>query len=626
MPTPLLLPLALALAPALDVRIHWSDFDADGRTDALAVDPDGTVRLLHGRRDGSFAEVTTRLGLDEVSGVHTALWGDWSGDGKEDLVLVAYGAPTRFLAQAQGGSFVDATSALDVDELHALGARWVDLEEDGQLDLHLITFGGDRLFRNLGAGVFEELDLGTDAVDDEGGGVEAPGSLAMAMSWTASAGNTPPRNGGWASPMGLSLCPPGIDDASATGTCLPASSVPTLGALYPLGNDWFIDTLGNMGIGTTAPITRLDVNGTIRSRSGGFQFPDGSFQLTAQLMGATGATGAQGIQGDPGPQGIQGLPGPVGATGATGATGAPGAQGIQGIQGVPGPSGTSLWTDNVPLGSVWTSSKVGIGTSAPPEALYVIGNSRSTGNVLASYGTTTTPTFRFGSGAETSGLSSPVGNSVSILTSAQERVRVDSSGRVGIGTSGPQATLDVQVTGSAPTAIFRNYGSGSVMSGYAGGGLVFEVRQSGRVVTTALEITGGGDLVEAFDSNGECAPGTVVVIDPENPGELMPSTEPYDTKVAGAVSGANGVKHGVLLTQKDVLEGDTLVAMTGRVYVRCTIESGAIRPGDLLTSSSLAGHAMKAVDRERAGGAVLGKAMTALDKDTGLVLVLVNLQ
>ena len=35
---------------------------------------------------------------------------------------------------------------------------------------------------------------------------------------------------------------------------------------------------------------------------------------------------------------------------------------------------------------------------------------------------------------------------------------------------------------------------------------------------------------------------------------------------------------------------------------------------------------MRAVDRERANGAVLGKAMTTLDEGTGLVLVLVNLQ
>jgi hypothetical protein len=68
------------------------------------------------------------------------------------------------------------------------------------------------------------------------------------------------------------------------------------------------------------------------------------------------------------------------------------------------------------------------------------------------------------------------------------------------------------------------------------------------------------------------------------------------------------------------------VALSGRVYVRADASTDAIRPGDLLTTSSLRGHAMKATDHARAQGAVIGKAMSSLDRGTGLVLVLVALQ
>jgi hypothetical protein len=146
-------------------------------------------------------------------------------------------------------------------------------------------------------------------------------------------------------------------------------------------------------------------------------------------------------------------------------------------------------------------------------------------------------------------------------------------------------------------------------------------------VDGAITIRGGADIVESFESScGVLEPGTVVAIDPNRPGMLMCSASAYDTKVAGVVSGANGVNPGLLLGQDDLFSGDTKVAMTGRVYVKCTTEGGPVRPGDRLTTSSLDGHAMRVADDARAPGTVIGKAMSSLDDGTGLVLVLVNLQ
>jgi hypothetical protein len=150
----------------------------------------------------------------------------------------------------------------------------------------------------------------------------------------------------------------------------------------------------------------------------------------------------------------------------------------------------------------------------------------------------------------------------------------------------------------------------------------------GRLRSTIVEITGGSDLAERFDVSDlvEPEPGTLLVIDENYPGKLKSSSQPYDTKVAGVVSGAGGVQPGLTLHQAGVVEGDQIVAIAGRVYVKAEAFSGAIQPGDLLTTSSIRGHAMKAANHDRAYGAVIGKAMTSLDQGTGLVLVLVNLQ
>jgi len=79
--------------------------------------------------------------------------------------------------------------------------------------------------------------------------------------------------------------------------------------------------------------------------------------------------------------------------------------------------------------------------------------------------------------------------------------------------------------------------------------------------------------------------------------------------------------------QRDsVASGTHPVALTGRVYVRAEVSGGAIEPGDLLTTSAVPGHAMKASDYDRSRGATLGKAMSRLAEGRGLVLMLVQPQ
>jgi hypothetical protein len=119
----------------------------------------------------------------------------------------------------------------------------------------------------------------------------------------------------------------------------------------------------------------------------------------------------------------------------------------------------------------------------------------------------------------------------------------------------------------------------------------------------------------------------VVAIDPANPGWLRLAEKAYDRTVAGIVSGANGLNPGLIMTQQAKAAGGTSpVALSGRVYCWADASNGPIRPGDLLTTSEVPGHAMKVTDYPKAQGAILGKAMTSLETGHGLVLVLVTLQ
>ena len=69
-----------------------------------------------------------------------------------------------------------------------------------------------------------------------------------------------------------------------------------------------------------------------------------------------------------------------------------------------------------------------------------------------------------------------------------------------------------------------------------------------------------------------------------------------------------------------------LLALVGRVPAKADAVFGAIRVGDLLTTSPTPGHVMRCTDRLQCIGAVVGKALEPLDSGAGVILILVTLQ
>jgi hypothetical protein len=243
-----------------------------------------------------------------------------------------------------------------------------------------------------------------------------------------------------------------------------------------------------------------------------------------------------------------------------------------------------------------STGNVGIGTTTPSDELHVVGDTR---------------------------LDDTSGN-------MGVRLRGDGQGNGGqISLYDYDGTQTVKILGAMTSStggqiwLYKADGTPSLgLNGDSGG--------DSRVITDELEIRGGSDLSEQFDINGvkdAVKPGMLVSIDPKRLGKLQISNGAYDNKVAGIISGAGGIKPGMLMGQKgSAADGVYPVALTGRVYCWADASTGAIQAGDMLTTSSIPGHAMKATDRERSYGAVIGKAMSSLDEGRGLVFVLVNLQ
>jgi hypothetical protein len=284
-----------------------------------------------------------------------------------------------------------------------------------------------------------------------------------------------------------------------------------------------------------------------------------------------------------------------------------------------------------------TSGAVGIGTTSPTSRLTVSGNMEASGIIQAGGELRALANAAVTGTLNVSSTSRLLGNVGVGTSSPSVRLHADGGTDASLGgggffimgaTAGGNMVMDTNEimarnAGGAAT-LYLNHEGGDVQIGQGSGGTT-------RLITPILQITGGSDLSEGFEIAHDDItpqPGMVVVIDPANPGRLMPATSAYDKKVAGIISGAGGVNTGLVMGQSDsIADGRHPVALTGRVY--CFVDAGehAIEPGDLLTTSDTPGHAMKATDWSRAHGAVIGKAMTSLAQgEKGLVLVLVNLQ
>ncbi|WHZ26427.1 MAG: hypothetical protein OJF51_001222 [Nitrospira sp.] len=160
---------------------------------------------------------------------------------------------------------------------------------------------------------------------------------------------------------------------------------------------------------------------------------------------------------------------------------------------------------------------------------------------------------------------------------------------------------------------------------YGKGGRVAGFFEGDVEVTGDIRLT-NADCAEDFDiaETAIAEPGTVMVLNES--GALQPSQQAYDKRVAGVVSGAGDYKPGIVLDKKDSDHPRKPVALLGKVFCKVDATQNSIEVGDLLTTSTIPGHAMKVIDSTKALGTIIGKALRPFREGQGMIPILIALQ
>ena len=299
---------------------------------------------------------------------------------------------------------------------------------------------------------------------------------------------------------------------------------------------------------------------------------------------------------------LSGLPGPRGAEGP------PGAQGSRGPAGPPGPKGRDATLDGIDALTLGKGARMRLGLiNKGRPAISVINSSNkqvgffgrwndNSGTGLYVADKNGNPRVKL-SGAGTGWIDLSGGGSINLRSPSGKR-----TGWFGTWSNSPAGGLYV-TDGEGKRAI--------VLSG---------TKEGYRIIVNGKGIHDYAEILELADREGIVA-GSVVAWDPRAKG-LVPATTSNCRLVIGVISGAGGLRPGMVIGSREDGTRDFPVSMSGLVHVRVNGEGGAVRPGDLLSPSNVPGVGMRANDP--ASGTVFGKALAPWSGNReGLVLMLV---
>lgn len=155
---------------SLGTGVAIGDFDGDGKPDIFVVNKSDPCRLYRNLGGMRFEDVTEKAGLKDPNDAwkQGAAFVDVNNDGRLDLYICRFNAPNLLFINQGNGTFVEGAKEAGLDLIDScVMASFCDYDRDGWLDVYITTnlldqqhqLQGqrDHLFHNRGDGTFVEV-------------------------------------------------------------------------------------------------------------------------------------------------------------------------------------------------------------------------------------------------------------------------------------------------------------------------------------------------------------------------------------------------------------------------------------------------------------------------------------
>jgi hypothetical protein len=157
--------------------VAWGDYDGDGDPDLYVANANGQWNsFFRNNSNGNFQKITAAKNKASETVIYGGNsqgvnWVDYDNDGDLDLYIVSRGEEANFLFRNDSlTTFTRITdSPLTADSISASMACWADFDKDGDLDVFLAGYNHPNMaFRNTGSGQFEIVENTALTINREG--------------------------------------------------------------------------------------------------------------------------------------------------------------------------------------------------------------------------------------------------------------------------------------------------------------------------------------------------------------------------------------------------------------------------------------------------------------------------